>query len=157
MGLSQPKQFEMLNGKTILEHSIDTFEKHSLIEGIFVVVHKDFMEKTKDLLKNRKKIFQIVEGGDERTDSSYNAILAVVRHCGFDPQSPHYNAHPAPCTIKRSKVKGERLKVKGNELDTSLAYGEASPFTVYRLPFTVNLLIHDAARNPRVVTLICRP
>ena len=87
MGLSQPKQFEMLNGKTILEHSVDTFEKHPNINGIFVVVHNDFVENTRRLLnlKNRPKIKEIVVGGEERTDSSYAAISAIEKFC-YDQQ-----------------------------------------------------------------------
>ena len=79
MGLSQPKQFEMLHGKTVLEHSVDTFEKHPNIDGIFVVVHEDFLENTKRLLhvRNRPKIVGVIAGGAERMDSSYNAILAL--------------------------------------------------------------------------------
>jgi len=30
METSQPKQFEMLHGKTVFEHSVDTFEKHQI-------------------------------------------------------------------------------------------------------------------------------
>jgi 2-C-methyl-D-erythritol 4-phosphate cytidylyltransferase len=82
-GLSQPKQFEMLNGKTVLEHSVDTFEKHPSINGIFVVVHNDFIEKTRQLLnvENRQKIIDVVAGGEERTDSSWEAISAIEKFC----------------------------------------------------------------------------
>ena len=81
MGLSQPKQFEMLNGKTILEHSVDTFERHPSIKGIFVVVHEDFIDNTRRLLnvKNRPKIIDVIAGGKERTDSSYAAIIALEK------------------------------------------------------------------------------
>jgi 2-C-methyl-D-erythritol 4-phosphate cytidylyltransferase len=119
MGLSQPKQFEMLNGKTILEHSVDTFEKHPNIDGIFIVVHKDFRDKTKHLLENREKIVQIVEGGTERTDSSYRAILAVDDF------------------LNRYEVRGTGCGV----------YDVAKlPRTSHLVPRTINLLIHDAAR-----------
>jgi len=79
MGLSQPKQFEMLQGKTVLEHSVDTFEKHPKIDGIFVVVHEDFLENTKRLLhvRNRPKIVGVIAGGKERMDSSFAAITAL--------------------------------------------------------------------------------
>jgi len=79
MGLSQPKQFEMLHGKTVLEHSVDTFEKHPKIDGIFVVVHEDFLENTKRLLhvRNRPKIVGVIAGGKERMDSSFAAITAL--------------------------------------------------------------------------------
>ncbi|MCL2414130.1 MAG: 2-C-methyl-D-erythritol 4-phosphate cytidylyltransferase [Bacteroidales bacterium] len=82
MELSQPKQFEMLHGKTILEHSVDTFEKHPLINGIFVVVHEDFIENTRRLLhiRNRPKIIDVIAGGKERMNSSHNAVLALENH-----------------------------------------------------------------------------
>ncbi|MCL2683033.1 MAG: 2-C-methyl-D-erythritol 4-phosphate cytidylyltransferase [Bacteroidales bacterium] len=88
MGLSQPKQFEMLNGKTILEHSVDTFEKHPNIHGIYVVVHRDFIDNTRRLLniRNRPKIIEIIAGGEERTDSSYAAISAIESHVGETPR-----------------------------------------------------------------------
>jgi 2-C-methyl-D-erythritol 4-phosphate cytidylyltransferase len=119
MGLSQPKQFEMLNGKTILEHSVDTFEKHPKIDGIFVVVHEDFIENTKRLLhvRNRPKIIDVIAGGEERMNSSWNAIIAVDNFLGYT-------------------VHGTRCKVCDDA---------TPPFTVHHSPFT-NLLIHDAAR-----------
>ena len=88
MRFSQPKQFEMLNGKTILEHSVDTFERHPSIKGIFVVVHHDFIENTKRLLnvRNRSKIKGIIAGGEKRTDSSYAAISAIEEFC-YEPQT----------------------------------------------------------------------
>ena len=122
MGLSQPKQFEMLNGKTILEHSIDTFEKHPLINGIFVVVHKDFVDSTRRLLhvRNRPKIIEIIAGGEERMNSSYNAILALENHVGANP-----------------RVRPTIGTDVGMHVET---HNCAS------LPMDCNLLIHDAAR-----------
>ena len=81
-GLSQPKQFEMLHGKTILEHSVDTFEKHSDVDGIYVVVHPDFIEDTRQLLNvgNRPKIKGVIAGGEERGDSSYAAIREITNY-----------------------------------------------------------------------------
>ena len=83
----------MLNDKTILEHSVDTFEKHSSIDGILVVVHPDFIEKTKQLLniEKRPKIMAVIAGGEERTDSSWNAINFLSTRC----------ASRKPCTVHR--------------------------------------------------------
>jgi len=98
MGLSQPKPFALLNGRTILEHSVDTFERHSLIDGILVVVHPDFIEKTKHLLniENRPKIMEIIAGGEERTDSSWNAINFLSTKC--TSKKPD-TVHRTPCTV----------------------------------------------------------
>jgi 2-C-methyl-D-erythritol 4-phosphate cytidylyltransferase len=103
MGLSQPKQFEMLNGKTILEHSVDTFEKHPLIKGIYVVVHEDFIENTKRLLhiRNRPKIIDVIAGGEERTDSSFAEISALDDMVNGN-QETSIGLQNAPFTIHHS-------------------------------------------------------
>jgi 2-C-methyl-D-erythritol 4-phosphate cytidylyltransferase len=100
MGLSQPKQFEMLNGKTILEHSVDTFEKHPNIDGIYIVVHADFIESTKQLLNigNRPKIKDVIAGGEERTDSSHAAITKLHEHVGATSGRPDCTHPPAADT-----------------------------------------------------------
>ena len=120
MGLSQPKQFEMLDGKTVLEHSVDTFEKHPNIDGIFVVVHADFLDSTKRLLnvQNRPKILDVIAGGLERMDSSFAAITALENHVGAGFARP-------------------------SSADTASASegGQTPPLHV-----DCNLLIHDAAR-----------
>jgi len=125
MGLSQPKQFEMLNGKTILEHSVDTFEKHPLINGIFVVVHEDFIENTRRLLhiRNRPKIIDVIAGGKERMDSSFAAILALETHVGATDR--HSREGGNPLALHSLLVLGDS-RLRGND--------------------DCNLLIHDAAR-----------
>ena len=122
MGLSQPKQFEMLHGKTVLEHSVDTFEKHPKIDGIFVVVHEDFLENTKRLLhvRNRPKIVGVIAGGAERMDSSRNAILAVSTVVS---RASTTGTISATSTISATGTVTEALEVTD-----------------------CNLLIHDAAR-----------
>lgn len=77
-GLDYPKQFVKLAGKTIIEHTIDIFEKHNLIDEICVVCKAEYISKIEELsIKNKfKKIKKIIVGGKERKDSSYNAILS---------------------------------------------------------------------------------
>lgn len=76
---SIPKQFVEIAGKTIIEHTIDTFEKNELINEIFVVIElscRDRMEKI--LLQNRySKISKILAGGATRRESSFNGVNEV--------------------------------------------------------------------------------
>jgi len=73
-----PKQFMIVSGKTILEHSIDAFEKNVGIDEIAVVLHEDYIcEFQRFIQKNNwKKVKKIVCGGKERHDSALAAINA---------------------------------------------------------------------------------
>lgn len=76
-GLDYPKQFAAINGKTILEYSIDVFENHNLIDEIIIVTNPEYKNKVQELTKSYKKVSCVIEGGKERKDSSYNGISAI--------------------------------------------------------------------------------
>lgn len=76
-GLNQPKQFFKVGGKTLLEHSVETFDKHSGIDGIIVVSHPDFLEKTEKLVNRYRKVLKVIAGGATRQESSYNGVFAI--------------------------------------------------------------------------------
>ena len=76
-GLNQPKQFFEVGGKTLLELSVEAFDKHTEIDGIIVVSHPDFIEKTKELVCRYGKVLKVIAGGATRQESSYNGVFAV--------------------------------------------------------------------------------
>ena len=78
MGRDLPKQFLKVAGKKVIEHTIDTFEKNSLIDEICIVSKADFISDVEELVvKNEyKKVKKILAGGIERYDSSLAAINA---------------------------------------------------------------------------------
>lgn len=78
MGKELPKQFLPIAGKTILEHTLSVFEKHPGIDGIALVVHPDYREKTEQLLDGKafRKITHILDGGKERYHSTLSALHA---------------------------------------------------------------------------------
>ena len=51
VGLNIPKQFAEINGKTILEYSIDAFNNHELINGVVIVSNPLFLDKTEEIMK----------------------------------------------------------------------------------------------------------
>lgn len=75
--LGIPKQFAKINNKTILEYTVNAFETHELIDEIYLVTSKEFLEKVKELTKNYKKVQKVIQGGKTRKDSSYNGISAI--------------------------------------------------------------------------------
>lgn len=72
------KQFIKLAGKTIVEHTIDRFERNPLIDSIIVVVNPEYYDFMNEiLLKNAyDKIKKLIKGGASRQESSYAGILA---------------------------------------------------------------------------------
>ena len=82
-GLSTPKQFLPLGGKTVLEHSVQTFNNHPSIGQVVIVTATEFIDKVQGLVKanNWSKVTAVLPGGKERFDSS----LAAVRHFKDSP------------------------------------------------------------------------
>ena len=74
-----PKQFILYENKTILEHTIEKFEHHTLIDNIVMVINEKHKELFYDILKrnNYKKISNIAYGGKERFDSVYNGLSSI--------------------------------------------------------------------------------
>ncbi|RBP44850.1 2-C-methyl-D-erythritol 4-phosphate cytidylyltransferase [Garciella nitratireducens] len=77
------KQYLLLQGKPILAHTIQVFERCELIHEVIVVVGKN--EKLKCLQEiirpyGYEKVKRIVIGGDTRQQSMYNGLKAVTPH-----------------------------------------------------------------------------
>ena len=71
-----PKQFLNVNGKPIIIHTLELFEKHNEIDKIYIAIHKDYQDYMKDLVKHFyiTKVSGIVVGGATSQDSIYNAL-----------------------------------------------------------------------------------
>lgn len=76
-GLDYPKQFAEICGKTILQHSVEVFENHNLIDEIMLVTNFEYVNKVSDLIKGYKKVSRVIAGGETRKDSSYNGVFAI--------------------------------------------------------------------------------
>lgn len=80
MGGSEPKQFLPLGGRTVIEHSIETFANHPSIDEVAVVIHPDWRGRMEEIAARGRweKLRKIVDGGSERYMSSLNAIMAYI-------------------------------------------------------------------------------
>ena len=78
-GADVPKQFVKIAGKTILEHTIEIFEKSKLINEIFIVITPEYRHFAEEiLLKNSySKVTKLLNGGEIRKESSYIGISAI--------------------------------------------------------------------------------
>ena len=77
MGAPIPKQFIEVNGKPIIVHTIEVFNNHPKIDEIFVVCHKDWVEKIveyKQQYSLNKLSENIILGGRLAADSIFNGL-----------------------------------------------------------------------------------
>lgn len=78
LGAERPKQFLEIAGKTVLEHSLNAFERCESIDEIAIVSHPDYAEEVQQLLESQRwaKAKRVLLGGKERYDSSLAALRA---------------------------------------------------------------------------------
>jgi len=71
-----PKQFIKICGKTIMEHTLDIFEQHPLIDEIAVVVNALYREEMEAIVEKAcyKKVKKVLQGGAQRINSCWAAI-----------------------------------------------------------------------------------
>lgn len=75
-----PKQFMLLQGRAVIEYSIDVFDRHEAIDEVAVVVHPDWRGEMEAIMARNswKKLTKVIDGGSERYMSSLNAIMAYI-------------------------------------------------------------------------------
>lgn len=83
-GLDIPKQFIKIAGKTVIEHTIDTFENHARIDEIIIVSNPDYVELTENIIKqnNYRKVTKILAGGATRRESSFIGLNSITENTG---------------------------------------------------------------------------
>ena len=78
-GADVPKQFVKIAGKTILEHTIDVFEKAQGIDDIIIVITPEYRTMAEEILlkNNYKKVSKLLNGGEIRKESSFIGISSI--------------------------------------------------------------------------------
>lgn len=73
---TKPKQFYPIkNGKTLIEYLTEKFINFKLFDYIIVLSPSNYLEETKQLLKNSSSMIYITSGGDTREHSIWNGLL----------------------------------------------------------------------------------
>ena len=80
VGASMPKQFLDIDGRSVIERSIDAFDQAAGVDEVAIVVHSDWKSHMEGLINRNswQKVKRILEGGAERYMSSLNAIAAYI-------------------------------------------------------------------------------
>ena len=93
MGSSIPKQFLLLDGKPILQHTLSVLDQCSIVNEIILVVsEKEIANGWQQIQDFYPKVTKVIVGGKERQDSVYNGLQnldskadIVVVHDGVRP------------------------------------------------------------------------
>ena len=119
-GQNRNKNFEMLNGKIVLEYSLNAFDTNNYIDNIIIVskeYEKEIVEKILEK-QNLQKEVTIIVGGKTRQESVYNAISATTS----DIAIIHDGARPCikqkyinDCVEAMEIIKGATIGVKSKD------------------------------------------
>lgn len=82
MGSAVPKQFLELCGKPVLAHTLELFERHPSIDGIYLVVNADYVEQAPAFARQWgvSKFCGAAAGGASAQESIYNGLTYAAAH-----------------------------------------------------------------------------
>ena len=82
MGSAIPKQFLELDGKPVLAHTLELFERHPSIDGIYLVVNADYVEQAPEFVRRWgvTKFCGVTAGGASAQESIYNGLIYAAAH-----------------------------------------------------------------------------
>lgn len=115
-GTETPKQYLKFHGKELIAYTLEVFQKSSLVDEIIISAEPNYFPVLKDIKEkfNLTKISKIVEGGEERQDSVYNALKSINANDN-DLIAVHDAARPLlPDNILTKAI--NTAKEKGNAL-----------------------------------------
>ncbi|MCG6915424.1 2-C-methyl-D-erythritol 4-phosphate cytidylyltransferase [bacterium BMS3Abin03] len=116
-GSSVPKQYLKFNSKELIVYALEAFQLNQLIDEIVISAEPKYFESLNELKSkyNLSKIVDIVEGGNERQDSVYNALKSINKSSPDDLIAVHDAARPLlPQKVLTDAIK--MAKEKGNAL-----------------------------------------
>jgi 2-C-methyl-D-erythritol 4-phosphate cytidylyltransferase len=115
-GTETPKQYLKFHGKDLIAYTLEVFQKNDLVDEIIIAAEPPYFSLLNKIAKdyNLTKINQLVEGGEERQDSVYNA-LKLIKANSDDLIAVHDAARPLlPDDILAKAI--NTAKEKGNAL-----------------------------------------
>ncbi len=115
-GIATPKQYFRINGKELIAYTLETFQKNKLVDKIIIAAEPNYFNLLLRIVTKYKfsKVKLIVEGGETRQHSVYNALLSSQAKDN-DLIVVHDAARALlPGTVLTSSIKA--AKEKGNAL-----------------------------------------
>ncbi len=77
-----PKQYLKFNNRELIAYTLSVFQKCNLIDEIIVAAQKDYFRLLEEIKEKNSftKLTGIVEGGNERQQSVFNALKSIKAH-----------------------------------------------------------------------------
>lgn len=84
MNLSIPKQFVVVDGMTVLQHTMLAFQRHQLVSAIYVVASPQWAETVRQQAKEAGigKFASCLDAGENSFQSARNGIMALQKEEG---------------------------------------------------------------------------
>ena len=131
-GSTVPKQYLKFNSKELIVYTLEVFQVNQLIDDIIISAEPKYFGLLNELKSkyNISKISNIVEGGNERQDSVYNALKSIKNISENDLVAVHDAARPllpqnvltGAITVAKEKgnalvcIKSKDTLIKGNRV-----------------------------------------
>lgn len=127
VGSGTPKQFLQLAGKTVLEHSVLTFDNHPLIDEIAIVIHRDYIDDINALIEKNcwQKVRKVLPGGRERYESSLIALRSYM-----DSPDSNILIHDAARPLVSERIISDSIRAL--ESSNAVMVGLATSDTIFQ-------------------------
>ena len=151
VGGTTPKQLlPLADGRSILEHSVEAFEQAACIDEIGIVIHKDYLAQAQEMVHRNawQKVAFVIAGGNERYESSLNAIREIER------RENEIEKENKDIERREHEIKKRNIECRENDINSDR---DKSEQTTDSRP-VINILLHDAARpfvSERIITDVC--
>ena len=101
-----PKQFLELDGKPVIIHTVEHFEKHPMIDSIVVVMVEDWIGRFNDMLEefDITKVISVVPGGSTGQESIRNGLFEIERLSPVSPEEVTVLIHDGVRPLINEKV-----------------------------------------------------
>ncbi|GMX60160.1 2-C-methyl-D-erythritol 4-phosphate cytidylyltransferase [Paenibacillus elgii] len=118
MRTQESKQYLLLDGKPILVHTLELFDRLEAVSDVVLVTGADDVERCQGYIEayGLRKVKRVIPGGKERQDSVYQGLLAldgstrwVMVHDGVRPFAAR--EHIAACLGKARETEAAVLAV----------------------------------------------
>lgn len=116
-GTAAPKQYLKFNDKELIVYTLEIFQQNKMVDEIVISAERNYFDLLNTLKKKYRlsKILKVVEGGNTRQDSVYNALRSITDVADRDLIAVHDAARPLlPQNVLLNAI--ETSKQKGNAL-----------------------------------------
>ncbi|MBC7195414.1 MAG: 2-C-methyl-D-erythritol 4-phosphate cytidylyltransferase, partial [Caldisericia bacterium] len=99
---NEDKIFYKIFDFPLIYYTVIPFIKCNLIDKVVIVLNREKISYGKKIFKDFNKIYDIVEGGDERKNSVLNGLSSILKFKNVDKVLIHDGARP---NIKEELIK----------------------------------------------------